>query len=261
MIDYSGKTALVTGAASGIGRALALALAARGASLVLVDRDASGLADAAADIGGAARTICADLTEPAAPRQVVADAFAAGGPIDLLCSNAGVTHGRKMLDEPLDADGGLMFAVNFFAPLRFAQAYAQALKGADARGRMLVTCSEQSLSLPLSVRQLGFGMYGASKHALLIALEWMREETRDDAPFDLHALLPGPVPTNIAKQVEKPAGVSVSLAYITPDRCAEIALRGMDLGLFYIPTHVAIAEDMQPRHDGVRSAIANLGLQ
>lgn len=260
MIDYSGKTALVTGAASGIGLALAKALAARGARLVLVDQDASGLVDAAAEIGGSVRTIRTDLTDPAVPAQVVGEAFAAGGTIDLLCSNAGIIHSRKVLDEPLEAGGGRMFAVNLFASIRFAQAYAQALGSAGAQGRMLVTCSEQSLSLPPPVRQLGFGMYGASKHALLIALEWIREEIRDDMPFHLHALMPGPVPTNIAKQVEKPAGMPIALTYISPDRCAQIALHGMDLGLFYIPTHAAIADDMQARYDGVRAAIAQLRL-
>ena len=47
---------------------------------------------------------------------------------------------------------------------------------------------------------------------------------------------------------------------ILPERCAEIALKGMDLGLFYIPTHAHIADDMRPRTDGVADALKALGL-
>lgn len=260
MISFDGKSALVTGAASGIGRALARALAARGARLVLVDRDAAGLAETAAELGGGAITITADLSAAEGPARVIAEAFAAAGPIALVCSNAGITQSRKMIAEDLGAGAERMLAINFLSSLRFAQAYAAALDQAGTRGRLLITGSEQSLSLPMGVRELGFGMYGAAKHALLIAAEWMREEFPGAVPIDLHVLMPGPVPTNIAKNIEKPAGVTVSLDYISPDRCAEIALRGMDLGLFYIPTHASIAADLLPRYDGVLAAIRALEL-
>ena len=48
---------------------------------------------------------------------------------------------------------------------------------------------------------------------------------------------------------------------ITPERCAELALRGMDLGLFYIPTHAHIADDMRPRTEGVLDSLKALGLR
>ena len=47
---------------------------------------------------------------------------------------------------------------------------------------------------------------------------------------------------------------------IMPERCAEIALKGLDLGLLYIPTHAHIGEDIRPRYEGVRDAIRQLGL-
>lgn len=95
-----------------------------------------------------------------------------------------------MLEEDFD-DAALtrLFNVNLFAGLRIAQAYAKALRESHARGRLLLTCSENSLSLPNAVRGTRLGMYAATQHALLIAAEWLRDEAQGD-PFAVHALLP-----------------------------------------------------------------------
>src|SRR5690349_4310719 len=106
MIDYSGKTALVTGAASGIGRALALALAARNARIILVDLNAEGLAETAARTGPDTLTLAADLVDPAEAARVVRDGFAGARRIDLICANAGIAHGRRLVREKLDNNGG-----------------------------------------------------------------------------------------------------------------------------------------------------------
>jgi NAD(P)-dependent dehydrogenase (short-subunit alcohol dehydrogenase family) len=252
--------ALVTGAASGIGLALAQALAARGMRLVIVDRDEAGLARVAALLPVETVCLAADLALADAPEQVFRQAFDLAGSVDLLCLNAGVAYGRPLASDNLEGDAQRLFEINFFAPLRFAQAYGRICTGADLPGRILFTCSEQSLSLPPAVKDLGFAMYGASKHALLIAVEWLREEWAGRLPIALHALLPGPVPTAMGKHVERPSDVTVNLDYITPDRCAEIALRGIELDLFYIPTHSHIAKDMLPRFEGVAGAIERLDL-
>lgn len=259
MIDYDGKTALVTGSASGIGRALALALAARGARLILADVNEAGLAETAAQIGPQTLTFAADLAEAESPGRLIEQGFAAAGRIDLVCSNAGVAHGRRVVREKLDDNGGRVFAVNLFAGVRLAQAYAQALEQAGGRGRLMFTGSENSLSLPPTVTTMGLGLYAATKHGLLILAEWMRQEFAGRTPIDVHVLLPGPISTPLSDTAPRDPNVP-AMAFITAARCAELALKGLDLDLFYIPTHPHLLDDMRPRMEGVEAAVKALGL-
>jgi NAD(P)-dependent dehydrogenase (short-subunit alcohol dehydrogenase family) len=254
MIDYAGKRVLVTGGASGIGAALARAFALRGAAVVVADVQAEAADEVADSIEGEA--IACDLTDPEAPARLIEDA-ARSGPLALVCSNAGAGRNKRLLKEN-DEDAARTFALNYSAGLKLAQAYAATL-ASGVRGRMLFTASENSLSAPAAVKGFGLGTYAASKHALLAAAEWLRDEAA--AQLDVHLLLPGPVYTPlVAKNLPDPAQAPAGFHLIMPERCADIALRGMDLGLFYIPTHRHIADDMQPRLRGVADAIAQLGL-
>jgi len=260
MIDFHGTTALITGGASGIGKALAAALVARGARVILADINAELLATSSGEVGAVA-SIVTDLAVAKAPAELIESAFAIDGRLDLVCSNAGIGRGKRVLEEDFD-DAALtrLFNVNLFAGLRIAQAYAKALRESHARGRLLLTCSENSLSLPSAVRGARLGMYAATKHALLIAAEWLRDETLGD-PFAVHALMPGAVYTPlIARALPDPALAPKALDLIMPERCAEVALKGMDLGLFYIPTQPHLAVDMGTRNEGVIAAVRALGL-
>jgi NAD(P)-dependent dehydrogenase (short-subunit alcohol dehydrogenase family) len=257
MIDYRGKTALVTGAASGIGKALAAALGARGAKVILADVNADGVKRAASDLGGHA--IVCDLADPTAPARLIEEAFEQNGRLDLVCSNAGIGRRRRVLKETIDNDVERLFAINLFAGVRLAQAYATKLAN-DARGRILFTGSENSLSVPAMVRNSRLAFYAATKHALLIVAEWMAIET-GETPLDVHVLMPGAVYTPLVKAaLPDPASAPAELELIMPERCAEIALKGMDLGLFYIPTQAHLATDMIPRTKGVEEALKALGI-
>ena len=257
MIDYRGTTVLVTGAASGIGKAMAAALASRGASVVLADVNADGAKKAAGEIGGHA-VVC-DLADPDAPARLIEEAHARNGRLDLVCSNAGIGHRRRVLKETVDAEMERLFAINLFAGVRLAQAYVAKL-GSGARGRILFTASENSLSVPKMVRNSRLAFYAATKHSLLIVAEWMKAEM-GDTPLDVHVLMPGAVYTPlVAAALPDPANAPKELELIMPERCAEIALKGMDLGLFYIPTQPHLAADMIPRTQGVQEALKALGL-
>ena len=194
MIDYQGQVALVTGGASGIGAALAAGLAARGATVIVADRNRDGADAVAAGLGGGAVATACDLTDPSVPAALVAEAYERFGRLDLICSNAGAGKAKRMLKEPFDDAAMALFQVNLFAGIRLAQAYVPQLEARGQRGRLMLTGSENSLSVPDAVKGFAMGVYGATKHGLLIMAEWLREETRA-RPLDVHILLPGGVYT------------------------------------------------------------------
>ena len=260
MIDYSGKTALVTGGASGIGLAMAKLLRARGARLVIADIVDDRLAAASKEFGKDALVLRSDLAEASAPAKLIDDAWSANGRLDLVCSNAGIGHRRKILKETFDDSYTRLFNVNLIAGLRLAQAYNERLAGANAKGSILFTASENALSVPAAIKGRGIGLYAASKHGILVAAEWLRDET-EGGPMSVHVLMPGAVYTPlISAGLPDPSLAPAHLNLIMPERCAEIALKGLDLGLFYIPTQRHLADDMKPRTDGVRNAVEKLGL-
>ena len=261
MIDYQGKTALITGGGSGIGEALAKGLAARGAQVLVADRDIEGAQRVAAESGKGAGAIGCELSDPAAPAALIAETYDRLGRLDLVCSNAGIGRGKRMLKEPFGEVSMKVFEVNMLAGFRLAQAYVPRLEASGERGRLMLTGSENSLSVPEAVKSFAMGVYAASKHGLLIMAEWLREETVQK-PIDLHVLLPGGVYTPmIAAGLPDISMVPPAMNIILPDRCAEIALKGMDLGLFYIPTHAHIGDDIRPRYESVQASLKALGLK
>ena len=265
MIESQGQVALVPGGASGIGRELALALAARGARVLVADIDGDGAAATAAASGGAALQV--DLAKPGAAAGLLDRAWELAGKVDFIASNAGMGSGpgpKRLLKADLDAQRvAAMFEVNMFAAIRLAQAYVPRLEAAGGRGRLMITGSENSLSVPDAVKSFGLGLYAASKHGVLVLAEWLRAECAGGGkPLDVHVLLPGGVYTGMTADGlgPDPAGWPADMHIITPDRCAEIVLAGLDAGLFWIPTHRHLADDMEPRHAGVANAVRVLGL-
>jgi NAD(P)-dependent dehydrogenase (short-subunit alcohol dehydrogenase family) len=261
MIDYQDKVALVTGAASGIGAAIAAALAARGAHVLCADRDLEGAQAVAKALGGKAQALHCDLSDPTAAAQLIDKAYGLCKHLSLVVSNAGVGRAKRVIKARYDDELAAMFEINLFAGPKLAQAYHQRLEASGQRGRLMVTGSENSLSVPQAVQQSALGYYGATKHGLLVAMEWLRIEQQGGL-LDLHVLMPGAVYTPlIAAKLPDPALAPPELELIMPEQCAAIALKGMDLGLFYIPTQAHILEDMQPRLDGVAQALAALGIE
>ncbi|MDC0374354.1 SDR family oxidoreductase [Pseudomonadales bacterium] len=96
MIDYNNKVVLVTGAASGIGAALARALTARGARVVCADINADGLQQTVVATGNKAKAITCDLADPNVAEQLIDDVYTEMGRLDLVCSNAGIGFAGKL---------------------------------------------------------------------------------------------------------------------------------------------------------------------
>jgi NAD(P)-dependent dehydrogenase (short-subunit alcohol dehydrogenase family) len=111
-LGLDGKVVLVTGAASGIGRATALAFAREGATLALVDRDAGGLASARTEIGGSATTHVVDVADSAAVDEAHDAVAAAHGRIDVAFNNAGVIEPFNWFHETPEEHWDRVIGVN-----------------------------------------------------------------------------------------------------------------------------------------------------
>jgi NADP-dependent 3-hydroxy acid dehydrogenase YdfG len=169
----SGKTALVTGASSGIGRAAAVALAAAGAQVALVARRADRLAELAAQIeagGGQALARVADVTDEHEATAAVEDTVAHFGGLDILVNAAGMTQTGKVENGDL-ADWRYVMELNFWASFYTSRAAIPALK-AGGGGDIV------NISSTAGRRAVGatFGPYAASKFALTAFNESLRAE-------------------------------------------------------------------------------------
>ena len=168
----SGKTALVTGASSGIGRGTALALAAAGAQVALVARRAARLDELAAKIkadGGQALARAADVTDEGDATRAVQDAVDHFGGLDILVNAAGMTQVGKVENANL-TDWRYVFELNFWSGLYTSRAAIPALK---AGGGDIVNVSSTAGRRPVGAT---FGPYAASKFALTAFTESLRAE-------------------------------------------------------------------------------------
>jgi 3-oxoacyl-[acyl-carrier protein] reductase len=121
MFRLDGKRALITGASGGIGAAIARALHAQGAEVILSGTRRPALEALAAELGGRARVIPADLSEAAASDALIAEATEGGAALDILVNNAGLTRDALAL-RLKDEDWEKVLAVDLTAPFRLSRA-------------------------------------------------------------------------------------------------------------------------------------------
>lgn len=121
-LALSGQTAIVTGAATGIGEAIATRLASSGAAVVIVDLDLAGAERVAATIGGGAFAVRANVTRSAEVNQVVETVLARTGRIDILVNDAGIAGKAAPIWEQTDDDWDRNIAINLTAAFYFCRA-------------------------------------------------------------------------------------------------------------------------------------------
>ena len=165
--DFSGKTAIVTGAAHGFGRAISLALAARGAQVWAIDIEAQELAQTVQlclDAGGRCIGRTVDITRADAVNALVAEICTSNGRIDILVNNAGGVLGQigKPLETVTPEEWNAIFAVNVSGAFYLCQAVAPGMKAARS-GRIVNISSGAGLTISLT----GIQAYAASKAALI----------------------------------------------------------------------------------------------
>jgi NAD(P)-dependent dehydrogenase (short-subunit alcohol dehydrogenase family) len=158
----AGKVAIVTGAGSGIGHATARLFAEEGALVLAVDRPASAILQVHAGLPGIV-ALAQDVTADGAAETIVAAALRAGGGLDILFNNAGVSA-NALGEATTDAQWDDTFAVNVRAVFRLCRAAIPALReraAATGRGRIVNTASVMAQRT-----DIGLSAYAASKHAV-----------------------------------------------------------------------------------------------
>jgi len=238
-MELSGKVVVVTGAANGIGRAMALRFAAEGAmGVVVADLDASGAATVAARIdaqgAGSALAVTCDVAVEAEVADLVARAEDQFGPVDLFCANAGVAVGTDPLSTP-DAVWDLAFAVNVRAHIYAAR---RLLPGWLARGEgyFLATASAAGL-----LTQIGSAPYAVTKHAAVAFAEWLAV-TYGDRGVGVSVLCPMGVNTNLLNAGlsaghEGAMAVREAGAILEPEQVADSVVQGLGDERFLILPH------------------------
>ncbi|HVM28516.1 MAG TPA: SDR family NAD(P)-dependent oxidoreductase [Mycobacteriales bacterium] len=244
--DLTGRTAVVTGGGSGIGRSLVVLLARRGAHVHVVDRDlarAQGVVVEVRAAGGSAVAHAVDVSDAAAVG-ALADTVFAEGRVDLLFNNAGIGHAGAVVDTTL-ADWKALVDVNLMGVVHGLHAFLPRLVAQDGQAHVVNTASMAGL-----FPSPGLVPYSTTKAAVVGLSEAVdREVVRDGVR--VHALCPGIIATDIIRTstmrgpwADKQAVVEQMYATrgTSPDVVARQALDAVARGRTVIPT---------PRHQVV----------
>ena len=263
--NLDGKVAVVTGAAHGIGRALALGFAAEGMRVAAVDIDEAGAQATAALIGSGAVARRVDVADAEAVDALADDCFAEFGQVDLLVNNAGVFQGGLCWERSV-ADWQWAFGVNVFGIIHGQRSFLPRMIAQNTEGHVLNTASVAAfVSAPFS------GPYVVSKCAALSLTECLAHDLAVvGAKIGASVLVPSAFDTTIAhSSAVRPArfgvdstedgqGTATALAQIvsqgmSPDEAVAPVIDGIRSGTFLIPTRGSYAEQLRHRYEALRA--------
>jgi NAD(P)-dependent dehydrogenase (short-subunit alcohol dehydrogenase family) len=236
-MELSDRHVVVTGAASGIGRACARRFASEGARVVVADRDLAGVEALAGEIGGLA--VQTDVGREVEVVELVRAAREAGGPIDLFFSNAGVPGPAGGPEAP-DAELLATWEINVMAHVWAARAL---LPEMVERGDGYLLSTASAAGLLTQVSALG---YSITKHAAVALAEWLAINY-GDAGIKVSCLCPQAVRTPMLDvALEDPIGAAPLLAggLLEPDEVAAAVVAGVRDEHFLILPHERVADHM-----------------
>ena len=272
MRELSGKTAFVTGGASGIGLALGRAFAAVGMNVMLADIEADALAAAVEslrDVGPEVRRVACEVTDPASVARAAQASFDAFGHVHVVCNNAGVAGGSGIDDISLDTWRWVL-DVNLMGVLHGVHAFLPHIRAHGEGGHIVNTASMAGLQ-----SGLGFSPYATSKHAVVAMSEGLALQLKT-LGIGVTVLCPGFVRTPIgtsarnrpqrygAHQAPDPASAAGRLAAesarlqqagLDP---AEIAVQTLDAiraDELYVFTHPEMRDEVKERFAAIVAAM------
>jgi uncharacterized protein len=221
--DLKGRTALVTGASSGLGAAFARLLAARGANLVITARRADNLRSLAAELterhGIRVEVVPLDLTEPDAPAKLWAATEGAGRAVDVLINNAGGGVYQRFLDTDRARIAG-QIQLNLVALTELTHRFAGAMLG-RGRGHVLNVASIGAYTPTPAL-----AVYSATKAFVRDFTEALAYELRH-TPVRVCCLCPGGTATEFFQASGQAPPAVVRATFMSAERCATIGLRAL----------------------------------
>ena len=190
-MTYSDQTAWITGASSGIGEALAVALAGRGARLILSGRNESELERVSAACGGEALLLAFEATDYDALPGLVERAWSWRGGVDLLVNNAGISQ-RSLAEESDFAVYQRIVAVDLLAPIALTQALLPRMAARDSGRLAFISSIAGKVGVPMRTA------YCAAKFGLLGYADALRAEVSVHG-IQIHGIAPGSIRTNVSR--------------------------------------------------------------
>jgi len=269
-MDISGKTAIVTGAASGIGLGIATALAEAGANVVMADIQKDAVEQAAHGLSGTNKRVMPvriDVTQEQSVIDALAEAERNFGKLHIACNNAGVPmHGTKLADVP-SGDWQFVMAVNIWGIVHGIRHFVPAILKHGEEGHVVNTASVAGFQNRRGTDQ---GPYSMTKYAALSLSEALEHEL-DGTNVGISVLCPGPINTNIARgarnrpehmggaQVrptdERVLGERLATTGLDPKRVGERVVDAIRTNTFYAFVGAVPAEVIRGRHRRIEEAL------
>ena len=280
MQDFTGKLAVITGGASGVGRSLAFALGAEGARVLIADVDEEGLKQTKAELGERnidAHSQYCDVSKQASLDALAATAFDELGGAHLVFANAGVSAGEAgNIWDYSPHDWQWTFGVNFWGVVHSINAFMPRLTGQGEEAHFVATSSGNGAFIVYPEQPV----YSATKAAVAVVTEALHiQTTAQQSPIKIHALFPGPhiVDTGIfdsdrvrPEEFARPEGVEDTgihsaedlrkimefmgqkLVTTHPDEVAQTAIKGVRENQYWIaPLNSDTQEKIRARFDSI----------
>ena len=258
MNDLTGKTAFITGGASGIGRSIAKLVISQGGKAIIADINPDSVVQTGTEIGAESHVL--DVASIQDTEALAEQIWQANGGIDLVFANAGVGAGAPLL-EATEQQFDYIYGVNVKGAWATSVAFAKRMVAGNRAGQICITGSENSLGYLFN----GIGLYNGSKHAILAIADVLRHELPDNVSVSV--LCPGLTATNLigpteqsglpfATGKEREMRMAVMSKGQHPDEVAEKALRGTLDGDFIIPALSIIRDCAEQRWKDIEAGFA-----
>ncbi|MFC4254766.1 SDR family NAD(P)-dependent oxidoreductase [Altererythrobacter xixiisoli] len=261
MDNLDGRVAVITGGASGIGRAMAEAMIAQGMQVLIADIEPGQLDRTAADIGAASMVV--DVTSADQVSALAAAALDRFGTVDVLCNNAGIGPMAPLAGLTLN-DWRWMIDVNLWGVIHGITAFLPVLR-ANPRGGHIVNTASMAGLMPVP----GLVPYCASKYAVIGLSEAMAEDLAvEGSDIGVSILCPGPVRSNLGTSTRnRPAHLAGALTdvqledsvqfedqpvnWLSAEDTAQLVIAAIRENRRYVITHPDMLEPVEARHRAI----------